>query len=112
MAKNDLMPRGALFARIKNLLDQARAHIVRNVNTTMTLTYFHVGRMIVEDEQQGKGRAGYAEKTIKSLSRQLQSEFGKGFSVINLQNMRLFYLVYGKYQTASVTSQKKTDSVC
>lgn len=96
-----------MFARVKELLDQARTHMARTVNATMTFTYFHIGRMIVEDEQQGKDRAGYAEETIKTLSRQLQSEFGKGFSIINLQNMRLFYLTYKKYQTVSVNSSKK-----
>lgn len=57
--------------------------------------------MIVEDEQQGKERAEYGKQVLKELSRQLSIEFGKGFSVDNLQNMRQFYLVYSNYETTS-----------
>jgi hypothetical protein len=58
--------------------------------------------MIVEEEQAGKERAEYGEKLISELSKRLSTEFGRGFSVTNLQQMRNFYLVYEKQQTLSV----------
>lgn len=60
----------------------------------MTYTYFEIGRMIVEEEQNGKERAEYGKQILKGLSQQLTNEFGKGFSVINLENMRKFFLIY------------------
>lgn len=60
-----------------------------------------IGRIIVEHEQQSKKRAEYGLQTLKELSRVLTKEFGKGFSRSNLQNMRVFYLTYQKYQTPS-----------
>lgn len=56
--------------------------------------------MIVEDEQSGKRRAGYAQETIKKLSLSLNKEFGKGYSEDNLLLMRKFYLTYQKYEPA------------
>lgn len=90
-----------LYAQIVQLLQAARQNIVRSVNQTMVYTYYEIGRMIVEDEQQGKERAGYGKKVLKELSKQLNLEFGKGFSVDNLQNMRQFFLTYSIYETAS-----------
>jgi predicted nuclease of restriction endonuclease-like (RecB) superfamily len=83
-----------LYENIKALLHEARSAIARNINTAMVVTYFEIGRMIVMDEQQGKKRAGYAEKTLKNLSLDLTKEFGKGFSERNLRAFRQFYLTY------------------
>ncbi len=90
-----------LFSKIADLLHAARQHVVRAVNQTMVYTYYEIGRMIVEDEQQGKERAEYGKQVLKELSKMLSAEFGKGFSVDNLQNMRQFYLVYSIYETTS-----------
>ncbi len=62
----------------------------------MVITYFEIGRMIVEEEQKGKIRAEYGKKLIQELSKKLSRDFGKGFSIRNLEQMRKFYLVYGK----------------
>jgi len=91
----------SFFSKVAELLKQARKSIVTSVNRTMVLTYFEVGRMIVEEEQSGKERAEYGEKLIPELSERLLSEFGKGFSVTNLKQMRSFYLLYSKGQTLS-----------
>jgi predicted nuclease of restriction endonuclease-like (RecB) superfamily len=88
-----------LFQSIKSIIQQAQQHIVRNVNTTLLITYFEIGRMIVEDEQHGKLRADYAKETIKNLSIALNNEFGKGYSIDNLELMRKFYLTYQKSET-------------
>lgn len=95
------LQRSQLFQSIKNLVDNARNSIVRNVNSAMILTYFEIGRMIVEDEQNGKERADYAKETLKNLSGLLTKEFGRGYSVDNLQWMRKFYLIYQNYATPS-----------
>jgi hypothetical protein len=72
----------------------------------MVLTYFQIGKMIVEEQQNGKERADYGKAILKSLSEVLTTEFGKGFSVDNLENMRKFYLVYQKSETLSRISTK------
>jgi hypothetical protein len=69
-----------LFQSIRQLIEKAKQNIVRNVNTTMLFTYFEIGKMIIEDEQQGKQRADYAKMTIDKLSTDLTREFGKGYS--------------------------------
>jgi predicted nuclease of restriction endonuclease-like (RecB) superfamily len=69
-------------------------HIVRQIDYSMTLTYFLIGRYIVEDEQKGKERAAYADETIKYLAQELTLQFGKGFSARNLASMKKFYLTY------------------
>ncbi len=83
-----------LVGKISELLSESRKQVVRSVNQTMVLTYFEIGRLIVEDEQEGKERAEYGKAVLKELSTKLSSEFGKGFSVYNLERMRRFYLLY------------------
>jgi predicted nuclease of restriction endonuclease-like (RecB) superfamily len=89
----------AFFTEIKTLLNQARNSVYQTINTTMTQTYWEIGKRIVEQEQQGKTRAEYGKGLIKALSAQLSKEFGKGFSVDNLENMRRFYLAYAISET-------------
>jgi len=90
-----------LFDGIRELLVQARQSVVRHINTTMVKTYFKIGRMIVEDEQEGEKRADYGKKQLQELSIKLGVEFGRGFSVDNLEHMRKLYLVYSKSEKVS-----------
>ena len=90
-----------LFQQVAELLQNARQQVLRTVNSTMTYTYFEIGRMIVEEEQNGKEIAEYGKQILKGLSEQLIKEFEKGFSVDNLQNMRRLYLIYSNYETLS-----------
>ena len=90
-----------IYDEISNLLKEARKSIVSNINTTMTKTYFLIGKRIVEEEQNGNERAEYGENLIKTLSKRLTEEFGKGFSKRNLWQMKQFYLAYSKVQTVS-----------
>lgn len=90
-----------LFSQISSLLEQARHKVLNQVNTTMVQTYFEIGKIIVEDEQKGKEKAEYGKETLKKLSQQLTSKFGKGFSVQNIERMRLFYLTFQKSSTLS-----------
>lgn len=93
---------------IQQILRQAQQNTYRSINKAMVEAYWLVGKRIVEEEQQGESRAEYGKAIMKSLSEQLQKEFGKGFSVVNLQNMRLFYLEYPIQQTLSVKLEDGT----
>ena len=84
------------YNKVAKLLKNARNKVLQTVNTTMVYTYFEIGKTIVEEEQKGKARAEYGKQIIKKLSQKLATEFGKGFSVRNLEQMRKFYLIYGK----------------
>lgn len=83
-----------LLQNISALLENARNKVVVAVNHTIVLTYFEIGRMIVEDEQKGENRAEYGKNVLKDLSLNLTEKFGKGFSQRNLEQMRQFYLSY------------------
>lgn len=83
-----------LFQEVVDLLQNARQEVLRTVNSTMVYTYFEIGRIIVEEEQNGNERAAYGKQILKGLSEQLTIEFGKGFSVENLDRMRKFYRIY------------------
>ena len=96
-----------LWTGIRDLILEARRTVVRGVNAALVWTNFEIGRRIVEYEQSGRRRAVYSEETLRTLSRRLTAEFGKGYSVTNLQEMREFYLTYGKQQTLSVKSQNE-----
>ncbi len=96
----------SFYNQIIDLLKVARNNLVRTVNQTMVLTYFKIGERIVEEEQNGKDRAAYGKSLLLELSNFLTKEFGKGFSVTNIQQMRNFYLAYEKQQTVSVKSEK------
>jgi len=101
-----------LFSQVVALLQNARQQVLRTVNSTMVFTYFEIGRMIVEEEQSGKERAQYGKQLLKGLSEQLTIEFGKGFSIDNLENMRKFYLAYSISESVTRILQiQKSESV-
>ena len=102
------VPSKTLFQDIKHLLHNAQNHAVRTVNTTMVHTYYEIGRLIVEHEQKGQEKANYGKGTLKQLSDALTQEFGKGFSIRNIETMRKFYLTYRKTQTPSAKLELST----
>lgn len=87
---------------IKEVLVSARTNVARQVNSELLTAYWNIGRIICEYEQSDPERADYGKRTIKDLSRTLTQEFGKGFSVSNIQFMRRFYQAYPIQQTVSV----------
>ena len=105
MNKIERNTRSDFYNKVADLLKEARRSVVQTVNKTMVYTYFEIGRMIVDEEQNGKERAEYGKQILKELSKRLTSEFGKGFSVTNLQQMKNFYRIYGKQQTLSAKSE-------
>lgn len=90
-----------LLAGVVELLQQARRTSARSVNAIMTATYWEIGRRIVEQEMQGKERAGYGESLIENLASDLTAQFGRGFSRSNLFQMRDFYTAWPIVQTPS-----------
>lgn len=93
---------------VAELLESARRASVRATNAVMTATYWEIGRRIVDFEQAGKRRAGYGESLIKRLSVDLTSKFGRGFSVDNLETMRLFYQAYSQLNPSSSAEKSET----
>jgi len=90
MQKHD----GDLYADIRAILVSARTTARRAVNQAMVQTYWHIGRLIVEDEQGGERRAAYGQGTLAKVAERLTAEFGRGFSLPNLRNFRQFYLAF------------------
>ena len=90
-----------VISEVKELLSNARKKVAKQVNSELLVTYWNVGRIIVEHEQKNNERAEYGHQTLKELSKALTKEFGKGFSRSNLQNMRAFYLNYEKCQSVT-----------
>ncbi len=82
------------FDNIAGIIEQARSYVGRTADLTMCITYFEIGRMIVEQEQDGKPRAEYGRGLLAELSAYLTERFGKGFSVVNLKSFRKFYTTY------------------
>ncbi len=91
----------SFYKEVKKLLHDARQKVYQSINSTMTKTYYEIGKRIVEEEQGGEKRAEYGKALLKNLSLELSKEFGKGYSEQNLKNMRQFYLSYQKRQTLS-----------
>jgi predicted nuclease of restriction endonuclease-like (RecB) superfamily len=87
-------PEQNLYARIAEILGEARGRVARSVNTEMVHAYWLIGREIVEVEQQGKARAGYGEGLMRRVAKRLSAEFGKGFSLAGLKRMRQFFLTF------------------
>lgn len=102
----NLSENNIFFARIIDLLQATRNNIVKAVNQTMVLTYFEIGKIIIEEEQKGENRAAYGKKLLKELSTKLTKDFGRGYSVDNLENMRKFYVAYSKSETVSRISRE------
>ncbi|MBI2335571.1 MAG: hypothetical protein HYU97_02275 [Deltaproteobacteria bacterium] len=83
-----------LFQRVVSILEQARANVVRSVNSNMVVAYWFIGQEIVQELQGGKERAKYGRKLVHDLSDKLIQKYGKGFSTTNLWYFRQFYLVF------------------
>ncbi len=90
-----------VYSKIVELLSNARKEVVKQINHTMVYTYYEIGRIIVEYEQDGQERAEYGQGVLASISKKLSNGFGKGFSIDNLENMRKFFLTYSKSETLS-----------
>ena len=88
--------RESFYQQFIELFENAKKNLSTAVNVTMVYSYYEAGRMIVEEEQDGKERAAYGKYILRELSERLARVLGRGFSYDNLKLMRKFYLVYSK----------------
>lgn len=107
MAKNQhtSLSKHSYIEQAVQIIRSARQQIVRNTNSLMVFTYFHLGKLIVEQEQGGKAKALYGGEIIKQLSAELTKQFGQGFSERNLEEIRRFYVFYQQRTEALPISQ-------
>lgn len=91
----------ALYGRVRDVLAQARRLAHRQVNQSMVLAYWNVGRLIVEYEQAGQARAAYGTRLLPALAQRLTAEFGPGFAEQSLRNFRQLYQVFGSQEIRS-----------
>ena len=91
-----------LIDTITSIIEQARHHVRQSVNSAMVQSYWEIGRLSVEHEQQGEKRAAYGKAQLQHISTQLSARLGKGFDVTNLRNMRSFYLAFPIRETVSL----------
>lgn len=99
---DDLKNNHSMLDEIKKVLSDTRGRAAVQVNMELLTDYWNIGRIIVEHEQGSQERAAYGRQTLQQLSKELTKEFGKGFSVSNIQFMRRFYQNYEIQQTVSV----------
>ena len=95
---------GDFFDKVLRILENARKQAKMAINLSMVYSYYEVGRMIIEEEQNGERRAEYGKAILKELSKRLTENLGKGFSVANLKLMRRFYIVYSQDQIGQALS--------
>ena len=94
-----------LYHKVSYHIDSARQMIQRAIDTEMVHAYWNIGKDIVEEEQKGQNRAEYGSFVIKELSRKLLNQYGKGFSVPHIKNIRQFYITYKDRIGYAVRSQ-------
>ena len=87
-----------LFNQIEKIIVENKTKMTYQINHTLVNTYFTIGKIIVENEQNGNIRAEYGKDVLKNLSKRLTNKYGTGFSLSGLYNMRLFYIRYKNFQ--------------
>jgi predicted nuclease of restriction endonuclease-like (RecB) superfamily len=88
----------SFISDVKRIVEEGRRAAYETVSAVMIETYWHIGRRIVEQEQNGQERAEYGTQLIEMLSKELTIAYGKGFSKRNLQYFRSFYLTFNDFQ--------------
>lgn len=79
---------------IRQIINDARTNAVRSVDFCRVQMYWHLGKRILEEEQQGKARANYGTYLIRNLAKAIEPEYGSGFGVRQLEQARQFYRIY------------------
>ena len=98
------LPEG-LLDDLKNMIDQTRKSIASTVNSGLTQLYWHVGSRIRKEILQGE-RAEYGKKIVATVSRQLATDYGKGFEEKSLRRMIQFAEVFTDYRTIQSLTQR------
>ncbi len=94
MGKSKIIISDSLVADVRNIIEEGRRHAFAAAGQAAILTYWNVGRRIVEEEQQGNARAEYGKNLIPALADRLAIEFGSGYGRRNLAYYRKFYLEF------------------
>ena len=89
-------------------IDKGMCIAATSANQVAAMTYWRVGRRIVEEEQSGARRAEYGKHVIQVLSEALTAEYGKGFNKRNLAYCRLFYRMFTEDQILQTRLQNLT----
>ena len=100
-----------LVSDIHNIIEQGRQQAYAVANQVAVLTYWHIGRRIVEEEQHGKARAQYGTRLIKTLAEQLMPKYGSTFSKRNLDYFRQFYLCFNDLEIVNTRVHNLTWSL-
>jgi len=91
---------------ISNVIDEARKSVALSINCIMTAAYWLIGRRIVEFDQGGKARAQYGKALLAKLSDDLTRQYGRGFGMVNLSQMKKFYLLWAPERIFQTVSEK------
>ncbi|WP_294217157.1 PDDEXK nuclease domain-containing protein [uncultured Chryseobacterium sp.] len=83
-----------LYSSIAKIIIDAKTQVYRSSNTILLKMYWEIGKLIIEDEQNGELRAEYGKSVLKNLAAEISLEFGKGFNERNLNNMRAFFMAF------------------
>ena len=83
-----------ILHQIRSIIANAQTNAIRAVDNERVLMYWQIGKVIFEEEQQGKDRADYGKYLIKSIADEFQPQFGTGFSVRQLEMNRQFYRTF------------------
>lgn len=98
-------PPPQLVRDIRQLIDSSRAQLATTVNSALTLLYWHIGRRIQVEVLQGQ-RAEYGEQIVATLARQLETDYGRGFSSKNLRHMLRFASSFEAENIVSAVSRQ------
>ncbi|WP_295290188.1 PDDEXK nuclease domain-containing protein [uncultured Catenibacterium sp.] len=106
---NNLIDNEVLVNEIASIITNARNNVSKQVNSELLNAYWNIGRVIVENELKNN-RGEYGKKQLLAISKNLTNKFGKGFSLSNLYNMKMFYTKYPIFQ--SVTGKLSWTHYC
>ena len=84
----------ALIDDVRTIIDKGLRNAYENVSKAMVLTYWRVGKRIVDEEQHGDKRAAYGKRILETLAEELSKEYATGFSARDLRNYRQLYLCF------------------
>ena len=89
-------PEKNFVSDLKHLAGEARRQAYRSADHLLVVRNWLIGWRIVTQEQNGKERAKYGEHVLKLASQTLTEEYGRGFGLTSIKNMRSFYLMFSK----------------
>ena len=98
-------PFSKVLPEIRSLIETSRRHVATTANLVLVNLYWNIGRVITQDIQNNEKRAGYGKQLIQELSEVLRKEYGKGFTRVNLQDMRRFFESFSICQAVPVESK-------